>query len=117
MTPWLCRLLGSGFLTALAKNPPVPGEKIDARPTKAEDTDNALWCKALQIGQTPKSKPNPGEPVSGIREHLEPQQAAVGVSGGCESIAIGAKLKFEAARAKRLRKILVLSDLKNTHSA
>ena len=33
-TPWLRRLLGSGLLTSLAKNQPVPGEKIDARPTK-----------------------------------------------------------------------------------
>ena len=74
-----------------------------------------LWCKALQTKQTPKRKP--GEPVSGIRKRLEPQQVAVEDSGGCESIAIEAKLKFEEARAKRLLNIFVLLGLKNAHNA
>ena len=110
MPPWLRRLLGSGILEPLAKNLSVPRKKIDARPTKAENTDTALWCKALQPDQTPKCKP--GEPVSNIRRHLEPQQVAVGVSGGCESIAIGAKLKFGEVRAEKLQNDLVLLDLK-----
>ena len=71
MPPWLRRQLGSGLLTPLAKEPPVTGETPDSRPTKAEDIDTALWCKALQLDSTPK--PRPGEPVEGIRKHLEPQ--------------------------------------------
>ena len=48
LLPWLRRLLRSGLLAPLAKNPPVPGGEIDARPTKAEEIDTALWCRALQ---------------------------------------------------------------------
>ena len=40
MRPWIRRL------TPPAKNPPATGEKIEARPTKAEDIYTALWCKA-----------------------------------------------------------------------
>ena len=89
MLPWLRRLLALGLLAPLAKYMPVSGGEIDARPTKAGDIDTAPWCRALQTDQTPKCKL--GEPVVGIRRHLEPQQVAVGISGGCESIAIGAK--------------------------
>ena len=56
MPPWLRSLLGSAPLVPLAKNPHVPEEEIDARHTKAEDTDTALLCK-LQTDQTPKCKP------------------------------------------------------------
>ena len=41
----------------------------------------------------------------------------MGDSGGFESIATGAKVKFEEARAKEHQKALVLLDLKNAYSA
>ena len=41
----------------------------------------------------------------------------MGVSGGCEPISIGAKLKFEGARAKKLLVDLVNLGLKNARNA
>ena len=41
----------------------------------------------------------------------------MGVSGGCESTATGARLKSEEARAKGLQKGLVFLDLTNGHNA
>ena len=94
----------------------MPGEPFDARPTKAEDIDTALWCKAIQRLHTPK--PKPGEAIDGIRKHLQPQQLSVGVSGGCQILVLGLKLKIEEAISKGLRRVLVSLDLKNatTHS-
>ena len=71
MPPWLRRQLGSGLLTTLAKAEAAPGETVDARPTKAEDNDTALWCQALQRYHTPK--PKIGEPIEGTRKHLQLQ--------------------------------------------
>ena len=70
MPPWLRRQLGSGLLTPLAKAEAAPGETADARLAKAEDTDTALWCQALQRFHTPK--PKTGEAIAGIRKHLHP---------------------------------------------
>ena len=91
-----------------------PGETVDARPTKAEDIDTALWCKALQRFHTPK--PKPGGAIDGIRKHLQPQQLPVGVSGGCQILVLGPKLKIEEATSKSLRRALVSLDLKNAHN-
>ena len=55
MPPWLRRQFGSGLLTPLAKAEAAPGRTVDARPTKAEDIDTALWCQALQRSHTPVS--------------------------------------------------------------
>ena len=114
MPPWLRRQLGSGLLTPLAKAEAVPGETVDARPTKAEDTDTALWCQALQRCHTPK--PMPGEAIDGIRKHLQHQQPSVGVSGGCQILVLSLKLKTEEAISKGLRRALVSLDLKNSHN-
>ena len=54
---WLRRQLGSGLLTPLAKAEAAPGETADARPTKAEDIDTALWCQALQRFHTRSQRP------------------------------------------------------------
>lgn len=115
MPPWLRRQLGSGILTPLAKIEATDGETVDARPTKAEDIDTALWCQALQRGLTPK--PKAGEKVQGIRAHLEPQQLSVGVSGGCDVLIFGLKLKIEEAVSKGLPRVLVSLDLKNAHNS
>ena len=60
--------------------------------------------KALQTDQTPKR--TSGEPVSGNREHLEPQQVAVGGSGGCGSIAMGQNPSARRPGPKGLRRPL-----------
>ena len=115
MPPWLRRQLGSGFLTPLAKAEAAPGETADARTTKAEDIDTALWCQALQRLHTPK--PKIGEAIEGIRKHLQPRQLSVGVSGGCQILVLGLKLKIEEAFSKGLKCVLVSLVLKNVHNA
>ena len=115
MPPWLRRQFGSGLLTPLAKAEAAPGETVDARPTKAEDTDTALWCQALQRSHTPK--PKNGAAAEGIRKHLQPQQLSVGVSGGCDILVLGLKLKIEEAVSKGLKRVLVSLDLKNAHNS
>ena len=114
MPPWLGRQLGSGLLKSLAKAEASPGETANARPTKAEDIDTALWCQALQRCHTPK--PKPGEAIDGIRKHLQPQQLSDGVSGGCQILVLGLKLKTEEAVSKGLKRVLVSHDLKNSHN-
>ena len=115
MPPWLRRQFGSGLLTPLAKAEAAPGETVDARPTKAEDIDTALWCQALQRLHTPK--PKNGAAVEGIRKHLQPQQLSVGVSGGCDILVLGLKLKIEEAVSKGPKRVLVSLDLKNAHNS
>ena len=114
MPHWLRRQLGSGLLTPLAKAEAAAGETVDARPTKAEDIDTALWCQALQRSHTPK--PKTGEVLEGIRKYLQPQQLSVGVSGGCQILVLGLKLKIEEAISKGLRRVLVSPDLKNAQN-
>ena len=115
MPPWLRRQFDSGLLTPLAKVQAAPGEAADASPTKAEDTDTALWCQALQRPHTPK--PKNGAAAEGIRKHLQPQQLSVGVSGGCDILVLGLKLKIEEAVSKGLKRVLVSLDLKNAHNS
>ena len=68
MPPRLRRQLGSGLLTPLAKAEAAPGVAVDARPTKAEDIDTALWCQALQRSHTPK--PMIDEAIEVTRKNL-----------------------------------------------
>ena len=114
MPPWLRQQLGSGLLTPLAEAEAAPGGAVDARPTKAGDIDTALWCQALQRFHTPKPKTD--EAIEGIRKHLQPQQLSVGVSGGCQILVLGLKLKIEEAISKGLTRALVGLDLKNAHN-
>ena len=83
MPPWLTRALGGGLLTALAKEELPPAESpdsADARPTKAEDTDTASWCRALQRRLT-----------DAVRVVVSLQQLSVGVPGGCEIFVPGSR--------------------------
>ena len=112
---WFRRQLGAGLLTPLAKAEPTPGQTVDARPTKAEDIDTALWCQALQRALTPR--PADDGSVTGVRSHLEPQQLAVGVSGGCEILALGMKLKLDHANRHNASMVILSIDLKNAHNA
>ena len=50
----LRRQSGSGLLIPPTKAEAAPGGTADARPTKAEDIDTALWCQAFQRFQIPK---------------------------------------------------------------
>ena len=82
---------------------------MDARPTKAEDIDTSLWCKALQRDLT-KEVLKDGGP-------LAPQQLSVGVKGTCNILVLGLKLKIEEAMKLGHCKVLVSLDLKNAHNA
>ena len=99
---WLSRYMGGGMLTALAKAPPpldvldsIPGAradpsaalaKVDARPSKAEDTDTSVACKALAR-----------EVEKAVRDKVKPEQMAVGVPGAAATMVIGLRERYEEA--------------------
>mmetsp|Transcript_44298 Transcript_44298/g.56727 ORF Transcript_44298/g.56727 Transcript_44298/m.56727 type:complete len:604 (+) Transcript_44298:1667-3478(+) len=101
MQPWLIRKLGAGLLTPLFKNE----TGSDARPTKAEDTDTALWSKAVQLHS-----------VEPLCEHLKPQQMGVGVKGGVETLVLGLAISREVACNNGEDHIIMALDLKNAHN-
>ena len=106
MPRWLNRILGAGLLTPLIKKAPIEGEEVDARPTKAEDSDTALWCQALARSN-----------VKNLREALAPQQVAVGVPAGCELLTLGLRLLVEKAIETGDEDwVMVALDLKNAHN-
>jgi hypothetical protein len=89
----------------LNKKAVVEGVETDARPTKAEDTDTALWCKAVQLAA-----------VEPLCDHLAPQQLGVGVKSGVEILVLGLALSLEEACRKGDDHIIMALDLKNAHN-
>jgi hypothetical protein len=103
---WVNRALNGGLLTPLIKQAAPAGCTPDARPTNASDSDVALWRKVAQRNA-----------VDEVRKIVEPQQLAVGVSGGVEMKVVGIKLEMEAATRAGLAKSVTTADVKNAHNA
>jgi hypothetical protein len=105
MPPWLRKLFGGGLLTPLCKEAPVEGMPVDARPTKAEDSDTAVWTATLHKEHCPK-----------VKRKVLPEQLGVGVSGGCEMHALGPKLEKSKAERNSDPFASALVDLINAHN-
>jgi hypothetical protein len=106
MPLWMNRWLGAGLLTPLNKHEPIPGQPLDARPTKADDADVAYAHRALQrlVADT----------VRGVNAI---QQVGSGVKSGVEVFALGLKLERERAVLENEDLVIVSMDLKNAHNS
>lgn len=119
MPRWLSRILGVGMLNALAKEAPQvvielaatrkdPNEAfadVDARPSKAEDLDTSVACKALARLIT--------QPV---RDAVKPEQLSVGAPGSTTTMAIGVRERIEEAKRSGKPLLVVGADISNAHN-
>jgi hypothetical protein len=102
--PFVTAALTESLLTALRKKPTGP----DARPVCAESADASCWAKAASRLV-----------VDSVREHVSPQQLAVGVSGGMEVLIWGWQFTVHLEFAAKSNRLFVIhgDDQVNAHNS
>jgi hypothetical protein len=100
-SPWLSRLLNASILTAIRKN-----ERGEVRPAAAKDRDAATWIQGAQRQVT-----------SLARKFVEPNEFAIGVSGGVQTLITGIQLTLEQAKRERTPITVSKDDRVNAHNS
>ena len=100
--PWVSCALAGSLLTPIHKK----ATGFDARPVAAGDRDYATWVQAAQR-----------ELTSTIRDQVQPQQLAVGISSGVQTLSWGLKTILEYHNKNNLPLTIHKDDRINAHNS